>query len=416
MSTAVMPTAAAGDAAATPPPSPERRRQALPRDRFQVGARRLYAAMGWLLAAAATILASSGQLEFARVAGINDLRQFLVPAILEIAVIFVLLGGYLRACDGESPALMWALAIVITSFATWTNLTHGGPRAGRIFAAATVLTFVLWLLHLRDRYRAARRAAGLLDAPTAKFRLIRWIVMPSLTTRAWLIAVEYGLRDAEEALRRARLWRDTATDTREQTDGGRWQRRRVARRAATLAIRAAHHTPPAATPPPVVEAPPSGTTPTPQLTIELPTVAADPVTASDPTPPAQAPPAGTGADERADPTAAEEQAIPETTPEPNAADAGGEEVGEPPTPQAETTPIYVPISDEDATMYQAWLTAIADGREATGADLARAAGRDNDTAGVGRKAARRYRDAHADDGDPPTWQHNGHRTPAGAAA
>src|SRR5262249_6025686 len=112
-----------------------------------------------------------------------------------------------------------------------SNREHGGPGAGGIFAAATVLTFVLWLLKLRDRYRAARRAAGLLDAPTAKFRLIRWVVMPRLTGRAWLVAVEYNLRDADEALRRARLWRDTYTDTHHATTGT-WSAQRRTPRAA----------------------------------------------------------------------------------------------------------------------------------------------------------------------------------------
>jgi hypothetical protein len=102
--------------------------------------------------------------------------------------------------------------------------------------------------------------------------------------------------------------------------------------------------------------------------------------------------------------------------------------------------VYEPASDEDAAMYEVWCRGIAAGREPSGVDLARAAGRPNDASGIGRKAARRYRDAHADarakaamatftnahtsypqttaaprNGAPAPWPHNGHR-PNGAAA
>jgi hypothetical protein len=409
--------------------------------RFQARARSAYSLLGWLLAAAATVLAATGQIEFAISADIIDLRRFLVPAILEIAVIFVLLGGYLRACDGDTPALMWLLAAAITSFATWTNLEHGGPRAGRIFAAATVLTFTLWLLKLRDRYRAARRAAGLLDAPTAKFRLIRWIVMPRLTGRAWLIAVEYSLRDADEALRRARLWRDTFVDTRQAiTGGGWWARRRAARRAAELAVRAAH------------AAQASGDVPPP-------TMPAGPVTAGDgagrpavaayasagrasmPVPDEQptAPAAPTGPplvvlDALAGQPPMRVRGAPAPTAEaghqPAMAGTGAAGAMSAPRDGADRG-AYTPTGDEDTVMYQAWCRAVALGQEPSGVDLARAAGRANDATGVGRRAARRYRDAHAaypqtaaataaspvaavaaaphhHEGATPTSRHNGH--------
>ncbi|GIJ62102.1 DUF2637 domain-containing protein [Virgisporangium aurantiacum] len=88
---------------------------------------------------------------------------------------------------------------------------------------------------------------------------------------------------------------------------------------------------------------------------------------------------------------------------------------------------YEPVSDEDAAMYELWRRGVAAGQEPSGADLARAAGRANDASGVGRKAARRYREAHAEaratsaqrthpqstaaphNGAPAPWLHNGHR-------
>src|SRR6266536_5995745 len=50
----------------------------------------------------------------------------------------------------------------------------------------------------------------------------------------------------------------------------------------------------------------------------------------------------------------------------------------------EAAPVYQPTSDEDAAMYQLWRHGVAAGREPTGADLARAAGRPNDASGAGR--------------------------------
>jgi hypothetical protein len=97
----------------------------------------------------------------------------------------------------------------------------------------------------------------------------------------------------------------------------------------------------------------------------------------------------------------------------------------PPSPPALPAQVYEPVSDEDAAMYQAWCAGVEAGQEPTGADLARAAGRADDATGIGRRAARRYRDAHAahasgsghngaGDGDG-VWQSNGHKlTSAGA--
>ena len=61
-------------------------------------------------------------------------------------------------------------------------------------------------------------------------------------------------------------------------------------------------------------------------------------------------------------------------------------------------------------MYQAWCEAMAAGREPTGADLARAAGRTNDATGIGRRAAHRYRDAHTATAD--TASHPGEAGPS----
>jgi hypothetical protein len=378
--------------------------------RFQSAAAVTHNVLGWLLAISATILAASGQVEYAVTADITDLRRFLVPAILEIAAIFLILGGYLRACDGDSPALLWLLAATVTGFATWTNLTHGGPRAGRIFAAATVITFVLWLLKLRDRYRAARRASGLIDAPTAKFRLIRWIVMPRLTARAWLIAVEYSLRDADDALNRARLWHDTARDTYTDTPGPKRHRRTAAHRAATLAVRRRHDPTTMTTPtPPQTDRDPHHREPrAPRTRPTRPGTPAAPGRTSE----RSAAEAGPSADDGVHTTSSPEDggsgaartagpARQPSVPGVRAASAGiggrTDRLGRAGIPAREP---YEPTSEQDRVMYQTWLDGVTAGREPTGADLARAVGRAGDSTGTGRRAARRYRNAHT--GSSPT--------------
>src|SRR5882672_9860476 len=56
----------------------------------------------WTLAGVATALAASGQVEFARWAGITDLRAYAVPAVLELVAVAFLLIGYRRARRGDS--------------------------------------------------------------------------------------------------------------------------------------------------------------------------------------------------------------------------------------------------------------------------------------------------------------------------
>lgn len=382
--------------------------------RFQSRARWLHGVQGWLLALSATVLAASGQVEFATSADITDVRRFLVPAILEIAAVFVLLGGYLRACEGDSPAVMWGLAAGITAFAVWTNLEHGGPRAGRIYAAATLLTFVLWLLKLRDHYRAARRASGLVEPPTARFRLIRWLVMPLLTRRAWLISIEYNLRDADKALRCARMWRDTFTDTSAVSPGPSWTRRGAGRRAADLVVRSAaactvagHQAAPDG---PVIAHVHSG------LAVGRPAAArrhrvpAQGSNSNAATPPRRRSQTGgrgglrsAGHGMRRHRRRIRRRFLlhgPALVNQAMAVEAGGGAAvrGQPPTrlpmtAQLGTTQAYDPINPHDAVMYAAWRAGVLAGREPSGADLARATGRPDDATGVGRRAARRYRRA-----------------------
>ncbi|GIJ62403.1 DUF2637 domain-containing protein [Virgisporangium aurantiacum] len=70
--------------------------------------------------------------------------------------------------------------------------------------------------------------------------------------------------------------------------------------------------------------------------------------------------------------------------------------------------VYRPTNEEDAAMHAAWQRGVADGREPSGAELARAVGRPNDASGIGRKAARRYRQLNRPDAEAASnGRHNG---------
>src|SRR5258705_4985906 len=113
----------------------------------------------WSLAAVATVLAASGQVEFAHCAGITDLRAFAVPAVLELVAVAFLLTGYRRARRCDSATGLWLLAAAVGGFAVYTNVVHTGGRSGLVFGAASAITLVLWFVKLPGDYRQVPRPA-----------------------------------------------------------------------------------------------------------------------------------------------------------------------------------------------------------------------------------------------------------------
>lgn len=91
--------------------------------------------------------------------------------------------------------------------------------------------------------------------------------------------------------------------------------------------------------------------------------------------------------------------------------AGPTSTGQAPSTSVEpaTVGAYEPSGEEDALMYAAWQAGMAAGHEPSGADLARAAGRANDASGIGRRAVRRYREAHPTAVAGTPWRSNGHK-------
>jgi hypothetical protein len=183
----------------------------------------------WLLALVATVLAASGQIQFAHWAGITDVRAYAVPAVLELVAVAFLLIGYRRARRGDSPAALWLLAAAIGGFAVYTNVAHSG-RAGLVYGAASAITMILWFVKLRDDYRHFQRHTGQATRPRPKLGAL-WIVAPRLSARAWIVAARRRISTVDEAVAYAEVWRAVYEDSRKANI-----RRGLARRTAWRSV------------------------------------------------------------------------------------------------------------------------------------------------------------------------------------
>jgi Protein of unknown function (DUF2637) len=188
----------------------------------------------WALAAVATVLAASGQIEFARWAGIADIRAYAVPAVLELVAVAFLLIGYRRARRGDSAAMLWLLAAGVGAFAVYTNVVHSGGRAGLVFGAASAITLILWFVKLRDDYRDFQRQTGQATRPRPKLGAL-WLVAPRLSLRAWVIATRRRISTVDEAVGYAEVWRAVFEDARAARVSHRLARRTAWRSVAEVA-------------------------------------------------------------------------------------------------------------------------------------------------------------------------------------
>jgi hypothetical protein len=184
----------------------------------------------WTLAGVATVLAASGQVQFAHWAGITDVRAYAVPAVLELVAVAFLLIGYRRARRGDSPSALWLLAALVGAFAVYTNVVHTGGRSGLVFGAASAITMILWFVKLRDDYRHFQRKTGQATRPRPKLGAL-WLVAPRLSTRAWVLAARRRISTVDEAVAYAEVWRAVYEDARAAR-----VRKRLARRTAWRSV------------------------------------------------------------------------------------------------------------------------------------------------------------------------------------
>ncbi|GAA4174509.1 hypothetical protein GCM10022251_74100 [Phytohabitans flavus] len=380
-----------------------------------------------------------------------------IPAVvsLELGGVVVLANADVRRRLGERAAASRLLSALIAAWAVAFNwLAHDDRLLGGFFAGMSALGYLVWLTHAENQRRDRLRATGDLPPTTPAYELLgHWIRHPWLTLRAKSIAKAnprlglYGsLSAARHEVRRERRQRSISRvlhrKIRSTVDPATADIAlavydldeiavRLARQAdydTLTALIAADLAParlaPAAAPTDLDLRPGEQNGPLPKIVAAAAAAgaAADPAPepAAVPAPPVTAvqPPAS-GVPSGAPPVAPDGPNLPSDD-------------GPPPA-------VYEPGSNEDTAMYAAWCKGVAAGQEPSGADLARAAGRFDDATGVGRRAARRYREAHAkardasrsadqsasDDPTPPTAAasngaaepqlDNGHRlTPSGS--
>lgn len=129
----------------------------------------------------------------------------LVPLVFDAAALYVAALSWRSVLAGDSALvdrlLVWAYAIGSATLNIWYS--ESAPAA-MFFGAASVSAVVLWDRTLRARRRDALREMGAIEQPLPRFRLLRWVVAPAETGRAWRLAVIEGLTSPAEALEFAR--------------------------------------------------------------------------------------------------------------------------------------------------------------------------------------------------------------------
>jgi hypothetical protein len=355
-----------------------------------------------------------------------------IPAVagLELGGIVVLANADVRRRLGERAIASRLLSALIAAGAVAFNwLAHANHLLGAFFSGMSALGYLVWLMHTENQRRDRLRATGDLPPTTPAYEVIEhWLRRPWLTLRAKALAKAnpglglYGsLAAARDELRRERRQRAISTllhrkiraavdPTTADIAVAVYDLDEIANRLAqcadydTLTALINVDLAPARLAAPAT--PPSE----PPLSVPL----AD--DAADAPPSALRPLASTAAAVREQPLRDVPVGASPVTP-----------AGTPPPTHDHRPPVaYEPSSDEDAAMYAAWQRGVAAGQEPSGADLARTVGRPDDATGVGRRAARRYRDAYAKTSQPPRpvdgqadaapWRHNGHDPRTTAAA
>ncbi|MGI5243330.1 hypothetical protein [Dactylosporangium sp. CA-139066] len=329
-----------------------------------------------------------------------------IPAVgaLELGGIVVLANADVRRRLGERATASRLLSAVIAASAVafnWTAHTH--KLLASFFAGMSALGYLVWLMHTENQRRDRLRATGDLPPTTPAYEVLgHWMRHPWLTLRAKNLAkadprlgLYTSLATAKAEMRKQlrtnaiakvlrRKIRAAVDPTTADIAINVFDLDQIAMRLANgadydglTALIAADLAPA-------------------RLTCDMSTQFDQPAIAAAGTANRSLPdPDGLLAADTVDVPAAAAPGLSATTRP--AAPAPTLEPPPPtnvPAPPAEPPP-YEPISQEDAAMYQAWRRGIASGQEPTGADLARAGGRINDNTGIGRRAARRYRNAHA---------------------
>jgi hypothetical protein len=138
--------------------------------------------------------------------GLTGTWAVLVPLMFGLAAAYCALLAVRHVLAGDSAVTERALTWIYAAGGAGFNAYQAEPNvaAAVFFAGASLSAALLWDRTLRAWRRDELRAAGALERPLPRFRLLRWLVAPSETWDAWHLAVREGVTSPDEALARAR--------------------------------------------------------------------------------------------------------------------------------------------------------------------------------------------------------------------
>lgn len=135
--------------------------------------------------------------------------EYVVPLSLDGAALYAAALSIRAILSADSAVGARLLTALYALAASGFNFVHAKSSDGNImsalfFAGASLSAVVLWDVTLRHLRRDQLRTLGAIEAPLPKFRLLRWLVAPVETARAWRLAVVEQLTDPLEALHQSR--------------------------------------------------------------------------------------------------------------------------------------------------------------------------------------------------------------------
>lgn len=170
----------------------------------QLGRRALYAAPFVVVVLAPAVASWHGLVELGR-----DWLQLgdgapLVPLTIDSAGLYLALLAWRATLAGDSAGidrfLVWVYAGTSAGLQLWYHDAHGGMRAGVVYAIASLSAALLWERTLRAMRRQELRVLGAIDAPSPRYRVLRWVFHYRETFGAWKLAIGEGISSPQQAM------------------------------------------------------------------------------------------------------------------------------------------------------------------------------------------------------------------------
>lgn len=167
-----------------------------------------------LVMGAVETLAVRGQLDFGRfVLDLSAGWLVVVPVALEAGALTwaaLALWQTLTRDSGTAARAVTRTGTVVAvgaaAAANWLGANAAGrpPAAAVYLAGASVMALAMWHVILHGVRHAELRAAGALEPPLPRFRMLRWLVAPRETARAYALAVREGMTSPAAAIAEVR--------------------------------------------------------------------------------------------------------------------------------------------------------------------------------------------------------------------